>query len=66
MDSKGELAVQFSEKGEGTGGICGEEGVCLGSRAEDIKVDGGKDLFILRGIVVGWRRGDRLGGEAED
>mgnify|MGYP003436232443 CR=1 FL=1 len=53
MDSKGELAVQFREKGKGTGGICGEEGVCLGSRAEDVVVDGGKDLFILRGIVVG-------------
>ena len=66
MDSKGELAVQFREKGKGTGRICGEQGMCLGSCAEDIKVDGGKDLFILRGIVVGWRRGDRLGGEAED
>lgn len=66
MDSKGELAVQFREKGKGTGWVCGEEGMCLLGCAEDVKVDRGKDLFILRGIVVGWRRGDSVGGEAED
>lgn len=60
------MGVELREESEGTGGIGGKKRVDLLCGSEDIGVKGGKDFFVLFGVVVLNRGGDVPRGETED
>ena len=46
------MGVEFRKEGKGAGRIGGEERVDLLGDAMNIGVEGGKDFFVLFGIVM--------------
>ena len=46
------MRVEFRKEGEGTGRVCGKEGVDLLGSAVNIGVEGGKDFFVLFGVIM--------------
>ena len=52
------MGVEFSKKSKGTGRICGKESVNLLCYTKDVKIQSGKNFFVLFGVVMFWRGGD--------